>query len=119
MKLWNEGRMDAVLALLHPEIEWLEPPEQPDRAVVVGREQALGALMMWLSTWSKYGNEIRAMTVHGERVLVEMWQRMVGKESDVALEGKLFQVWTTADGLVTRVEMFFDREQAERVVTAP
>ena len=113
LEFWEEGRVDAVFSLAHPDIEWLEPPETPDRAVVRGREQALGALMMWLSTWASYENDLVGVTEHGDRVLVEFRQRMVGPGSGLPVESDLFQIWTIEDGLATRMAMFTKREDAE------
>jgi ketosteroid isomerase-like protein len=98
---------------MHPDLEWLEPPESPDRAVVRGREQALSALIMWLSTWSSYENDLIGITEHGEHVIVHFRQRMVGQTSGVAVEGDLFMVWTIRDGLATRMAMFQNRDEAE------
>ena len=97
---------------MHPEIEWLEPPESPDRSVVKGREAALSALMMWLSTWASYENELREVTEHGGRVIAGFRQRMVGSGSGIEVESDLFMVWTVADGLATRMEMYTSREEA-------
>jgi ketosteroid isomerase-like protein len=108
--MWEEGRVDAVLSLMHPELEWLEPPESPDRAVVRGREAALAAVMMWLSTWASYENEVVAITEHGERVVVEFRQRMVGAASGLQVAGELFMVWTVRDGLAVRMAMFTGRQ---------
>jgi ketosteroid isomerase-like protein len=112
LELWEEGRVDAALSLIHPDIEWLEPPETPDRAVVRGREAALSALMMWLSTWASYENEFRGLSEHGDNVIVEFRQRMVGPSSGVTVENDHFQVWTVKDGLATRMAMFSDRDEA-------
>jgi ketosteroid isomerase-like protein len=80
--------------------------------VVRGREAALSALMMWLSTWASYENEFRGLNEHGDNVIVEFHQRMVGPSSGLTVENDLFQVWTVKDGLVTRMAMFSDRGQA-------
>jgi ketosteroid isomerase-like protein len=98
---------------MHPDLEWLEPPETPDRAVVRGREAALSALMMWLSTWSSYENELRGISEHGDHVIVHFRQRMIGPSSGVRVEGDLFMVWTVRDGLATRMAMFQSRDEAE------
>jgi ketosteroid isomerase-like protein len=98
---------------MHPELEWLEPPEQPDRAVVRGRDAALAALILWLSNWASYENELRGITEHGEKVIVHFRQRMVGAGSGLEVGGDLFMVWTVRDGLATRMEMYLEREQAD------
>jgi ketosteroid isomerase-like protein len=97
---------------MHPDLEWLEPPESPDRHVVRGREQALSALIMWLSNWASYENELRGITEHGEKVIVHFRQRMVGSGSGVPVEGDLFMVWTIRDGRATRMAMFQSRDEA-------
>ena len=66
-----------------------------------------------VSTWASYENELRGITEHGDRVVVEFRQRMVGAGSGLTVEGDLFQVWTVKDGLATRMAMFTVREQAE------
>ena len=103
---------------MSPEIEWIEPPESPDRTSAHGREAAMGALMLWLSTWASYESELRGITAHGERVLVEFRQRMVGASSRLEVEGDLFMVWTIHDGLATRMAMYTDRSQAEADLAA-
>ena len=97
---------------MHPQLEWLEPPETPDRAVVTGREKALAALMLWLSTWASYENDVTAIAEHGDKVLVEFRHRMVGAGSGLEVQGDLFQVWTIRDGLATRMAMYTTPEQA-------
>ena len=113
LELWEEGRVDAVFSHMHPEVEWLEPPETPDRSVVRGREAAMSALMMWLSTWASYENDLVGITENGDKVLVEFRQRMVGPGSQIQVEGDLFQVWTVEDGMATRMAMYSVRDEAE------
>lgn len=112
LELWEEGRIDALFLLMHPQVEWLEPPEVPDRTIVTGREAAMGALMVWLSTWSSYENELRGVSEHGNQVIVEFHQRMTGAGSGLEVTSDLFMVWTVEDGLATRMAMFTKREEA-------
>src|SRR3954454_13104407 len=97
IEFWEEGRTDAVLLLMHPDLEWLEPPESPDRNVVTGREKALGALMMWVASWASHETKLRGITEHGERAIVDYRQRMVGLGSGLEVEGDLYMVWTVRD----------------------
>ena len=111
-ELWDEGRLEAVLSLCHPDMEWYEPPETPDRTVTSGRENALRALQTWMSTWSSYEYDVVEMRSHGDKVLVEVRQRMEGAASGLPISMELFQVWTVRDGLATSMEMYTDRTQA-------
>jgi ketosteroid isomerase-like protein len=98
---------------MHPDLEWSEPPESPDRNVVVGREKALGALMMWLSTWASHETELRSITEHGDKAIVDFRQRMVGAGSGLEVEGDLYMVWTVRDGVATRMAMFTNLAEAK------
>ena len=98
---------------MHPDLEWLEPPESPDRNVVTGREKALGALMMWLASWASHETELRGISEHGDKAIVDYRQRAVGAGSGLEVEGDLFMVWTVHDGIATRMAMFTSRAEAE------
>jgi ketosteroid isomerase-like protein len=110
--MWGEGRVDAVFALVHPDLEWLEPAETPDRTIAHGREAALAAVETWMATWSSYENELRETREVGDRVLLDFRQRMTGAGSNLPVESDLFQVWTVRDGLAVRMAMFTSREEA-------
>ena len=97
---------------MHPDLEWLEPPDSPDRTVVRGREAGLSAMILWLSTWASYENELRGIAKHGEQVIVHFKQRMTGPSSGVPVVGDLFMVWTVHDGVATRMAMFTSEAQA-------
>lgn len=103
---------------MHPDLIWLEPPESPDRTIAHGREAAVSTLMLWLSNWANYENELRGVTEHGDQALVHFRQRMVGPGSGVPVEGDLFMVWTVRDGLASRMAMFNSRDEATAELAA-
>jgi ketosteroid isomerase-like protein len=112
-ELFIDGRIEEAVALLDPDIDWLEPEEAPDRHVVKGVDNALAALDNWLSTWDGYELElVDVVEGPGDRVLQSMRQRASGAVSGVPFEGQLFQVWSLRDGVPYRSEMFFDRAKA-------
>lgn len=95
------------------DLEWLEPPEQPDRQVVTGREEALEAVTRWIATWASYAVELRELVDAGDRVLSVLRQRTEGAGSGLSVESDLFMVWVFRDGVPARMEMYFDRAQAD------
>jgi ketosteroid isomerase-like protein len=97
---------------MHPDLEWLEPPESPDRTVVRGREAGLSAMILWLSAWASYENDLRGITEYGDRAILHFRQRVTGKGSGVSVEGDLFMVWTVREGLATRMAMFTRESEA-------
>src|SRR4051794_41922622 len=56
-ELFVDGRIEEAASLLDPDIDWLEPEEQPDRHVVKGAEAARAALNGWLETGRGHGSE--------------------------------------------------------------
>jgi ketosteroid isomerase-like protein len=112
-ELFVDGRIEEAASLLDPDIDWLEPEEQPDRRVVKGSEAARGALMEWLEAWQGYEIDlVEAVDAPGDRVFQAVRQRATGAGSGVPFEGDLFQVWELRDGRPVRMEMFFDRAKA-------
>jgi ketosteroid isomerase-like protein len=112
-ELFVDGRVEEAKDLLDPDIDWLEPEEQPDRRVVKGADNALGALMDWLEAWQGYEIElIEMLDAPGDRVFQSIRQRATGAGSGVPFEGDLFQAWELRDGRPVRMEMFFDRAKA-------
>jgi ketosteroid isomerase-like protein len=111
--LFIDGRIEEAKNLLDPDIDWLEPEEQPDRQVVKGADAAITALYGWLSTWNGYEVElVEAREAPGDRVFQELRQRATGAASGAPFEGQLYQVWSLRDGTAYRMEMFFDRSKA-------
>src|SRR5205085_7553025 len=90
-QLFSDGRVEEAVELLDPDIDWLEPPEQPDRRIVHGREAALAALKAWLATWTDYELEVTDVLEGGDgTVLVCMRQRMRGGATGIAVASDLF-----------------------------
>src|SRR5687767_486365 len=44
---WNDGGVASIEDLLHPEVEWVDPPELPGGGVHVGREATMSFLREW------------------------------------------------------------------------
>jgi ketosteroid isomerase-like protein len=65
-----------------------------------------------MATWSSYEYEPVGISSHGDKVLVEIRQRMEGAASGLPVANHLFQVWTVRDGLATSMEMYTDRARA-------
>src|SRR6266550_1953204 len=54
VEAWRGGDMDAASAFWAQDIEWISPPDDPDRLDVRGVDVAGDALGKWLSTWDAY-----------------------------------------------------------------
>jgi ketosteroid isomerase-like protein len=112
-ELFIDGRVEEAKPLLDPDIDWLEPEEQPDRRVVKGADAALAALGEWLEAWDGYTIElVDEQEGPGDRVFVAMRHRASGAVTGLPFEGDLFQVWWLRDAVPYRSEMHFDRAKA-------
>ena len=111
--LFNEGRIDDGRDLLHPEIEWIEPPETIGRNIGTGPDAALSGLANWDDQFDSLRAETTELREEGDRVLHAMRQYVRARGSDFEIEAPLYMVWWFRDGKAARMEMYNTREQAE------
>ena len=111
--LWAEGRLAEVSNDMHPQIEWLEPPETIGRNVVTGPDAAIAALAHWVEQFDSLRAETIEIREEGDRVFHAMQQFARARGSTVDIEGELYMVWWFRDGLAVRMEMYNTREEAE------
>jgi ketosteroid isomerase-like protein len=116
VEAWREGDMDAASAFWDRDIEWISPPDDPDRLHVRGVDAAGDALGKWLSTWDAYRYELTELVDFGGDVLQAGRQAMDARGAEVSSE--LFFVWTFRDGRAVRMRMFYRRDQALRALGA-
>jgi uncharacterized protein len=114
---FDRGDLEATLEALDPQIEWKEPPEQPEGAVTRhGREGVREGLSDWLRTWRSYRVEPQEFIEAGDQVLVRIRQLGQGQSRGVEVESDLFQAWTLRAGKPVRMEMYFERSAAMEAV---
>ena len=110
--LWSEGRLDDIRASVAEDLEWLEPPEAPDRHIVKGRDEALQAMTNWIATWAEYEASLRDVVEYDDRALAVIRQT-AGTGGGLSVSGDLFMLWTIRDGVPVRMEMYLDRAAAD------
>ena len=111
-RLWNEQGVEAALAHVSPDLEWIEPEEAIGRESRRGVDDALENYESWTGSYEEYTGEIQDVKERGERVLVHFIQRGRPRGGSKAVEGSVFQLWTVRDGLAVRMQMFFDAGDA-------
>ncbi len=114
--LWGVGDLSRARELMHPDIEWNEPPETIGRNTVKGIEAALGALGNWTDQFDSLRVETLELREEGDRVLHGMQQYARARGSSVEIEGELYMVWWFREGRAARLEMYNRREQAEEAL---
>lgn len=101
---YNDHDVDAMLALAHPEIQWLSIVGDELRLEAEGRDALGKALRGYFESLPSSRSTIEAMMPSGRRVSVREraeWETPSGPRSQSALS-----VYEIADGLIRRVWYF-------------
>ena len=111
---WNRSDIDALVALLSPDVVWEENPEFPGlREVYRGR----GEVREWaediLEAWESSHAELEEMTqLSDDRVLTEAVIKGRGKGGGVPVELRFWLILWFVAGKIKRRQVFWVREEA-------
>jgi ketosteroid isomerase-like protein len=111
--IWREGRVEDALRGLPDDFEWVVP-DHPEGAVRHGPESVIEFFREWTEPWDDLNIDWELEPAGPEAVLAAIDMRGHGKASGVPAEMRFFQLWTFRDGLVVRMEMFHDLDDARR-----
>jgi ketosteroid isomerase-like protein len=103
---------DAVLALLHPDIEAVTSPQNPDQIVERGYDGFERFLRRWGAVWEEYEFEPQEFLEGEGFVLVLGRARARSRGSDVNIEQFVGHLWTMEEGRAKRLQVFHDRGEA-------
>jgi ketosteroid isomerase-like protein len=78
----------------------------------VGVEEINRWLAEWLESFDNWSIEIEETLDAGDLVVTIVRQRGKAKHGGPPVEQRLAQVWTFRDGLIARMNMYADREEA-------
>ena len=92
------------------------PAELDPRPIYRGHHGVREAWRDRLSAWAEVDFEVEELTAVDDRVVAVIRDRQVGRSSGVPIGSTHAAVWTLADGKVTRLQVFDDREQALEAV---
>ena len=104
--------LDEGWADVDPNIVW-NPVEEPQ---VQGSDAARASLARWESTWDEYEVIPEDFVDVGDRVVVTVRMRGRGRGSGIAVEARLYDVYTLRAGLIVRMDEFAERSEALEVV---
>ena len=102
--------MDAVLADMHPEIEWHQAQGLPHGGLYQGLDEVRRNVFDPLDRdwWQEFVVEPEEFLESGAQVVVLGRYRGVAKETGKALDVPFVHVWTFRDGLAVRFRQFLD-----------
>lgn len=118
----NSGAMADAVAMLHPQVEWIEAEHSPygwSGPPLVGVHAVIEAV------WSRLASDWVDLRVVPEEFLsagdrVAVIGRYVGRHaSGNALDAQVLHLWTLVDGLITRYQGFADTYALHEALTTP
>lgn len=112
IEAFNRRDFDPLIADTDPAVELSEWPEAPGAQTYRGPEGLRQAFEKWFESWEWMHLDIIELIDAGDHVLVGLDQRARGSGSGVEVEIKSHNVYSFRDGMVTRVQLFIDREPA-------
>ncbi|MEK6277842.1 MAG: nuclear transport factor 2 family protein [Actinomycetota bacterium] len=113
---WTRGDLDAVMAVLDPEVEVHTPPEMVNAGTYRGHDGYEHWMGQWMEAWAEFELEVRGAEPVGERhVVVDLHQRATGRGSGVEVEMQIAQLYEVRDGRAVRFHIYPTRERALEV----
>lgn len=110
---FNRGDMDAVVKILHPEVEVHASGDVGEAGTYHGRDGFLHWNRVWMDAWEEFSVELEEIEELDDRnVLVHVHQTGRGRGSGVEVSQRIVYLFTVRDGLAARVHLYADRDSA-------
>ncbi len=101
---YHPDRLDDLLALLHPEIEWATTETWVERDVWHGHAGVRAGLRRFLEEWEEFSNDdVEAFSESGDRFAVVTRMRARSRRTHVPTEMRTSGVFDVRDGLIVRI----------------
>ena len=109
---WGRGDIEWLIERSDPEIEIIQPPEVPDSKLYRGHAGVREAFEDWPTQWDEFRVELLDVIDVSDTQVISVSRHYL-KARDIDIQQEVTYLHTRArDGLATRVEMFFKREEA-------
>jgi uncharacterized protein len=110
---FNRGDLDAVVANVAPDAEYVTSGAIPGSVGVYRGREGLKRLFGWLrEEFDDVRVEVHDPIGAGDQVLISMISRGRGKQSRVEASWTTWQLWTVLDGEMVRGQGFTSQEDA-------
>jgi ketosteroid isomerase-like protein len=98
----------------HPDFVWDTTTFQGGmlRDTCVGVDETNAWLAEWLGSFEDWSLDIEEVFDAGDQVVAIVRQHGTAKHGGPEVEMRVAQVWTIRDGLLARMEMYADRDEA-------
>jgi ketosteroid isomerase-like protein len=110
---FQRGDVEAMRADCHPDVLIVQPPEVPDTKTYSGLAGVKEAIEDWPNEWDDFQFEVLELIDVSNTQLVSVTRhRGHGAMSGIEMDAIVAYVHTIRNGKLTRLDMFFSREQA-------
>jgi ketosteroid isomerase-like protein len=113
------GDTERALELADADIVSVRAAPIPDPQTYHGTDGVLRMLADWTTDFDEFEMEALEYVELGDRVLVDVIQRAIGKSSGARVDGRFWFVFTVASGRLTRMDVYLTREQAVEAASGP
>jgi ketosteroid isomerase-like protein len=114
---FSRGDIDAVLDLLHPDVEWIPPSDSTEPEPLRGREAVREYLAP--NIFEEQRGEPVEVIEEGNRLLVAARMRARARASGIELDQIVYHVYTIEEGLAVRFSAHIDRNEALAALREP
>ena len=111
--MWREGRPEEAVRALADDFEWIVS-NHPEGAVRHGPESVLEFVREWTEPWEWLEVEWQLQQGAPDRVLATIDMCGRGSGSGVPTEMRFCQLWTFRGDRATRMELYWDEDEARR-----
>jgi ketosteroid isomerase-like protein len=114
---WAEGNFRAGVELYDRHVLLVQGQELPESGAYLGLDGIRDYMAAFLEAWERVTIEAEEIFAAGDSVVAKVVQRAIGKESGVEpTEFEYFQVWSFRGGMVIRLDVIRDRDEALKAV---
>jgi ketosteroid isomerase-like protein len=117
---YRPDRLDDLLALLHPDIEWTSTETWVEHEVWYGHAGVRAGLTHFFSEWEDFSNdEVEAFSDGGDKFAVVTRMRGRSRGTHIPTEMRTSGVHEVRDGLIVRIVGHSDPADALAAVARP
>jgi ketosteroid isomerase-like protein len=110
---YNTGDYEAVIGMLHPDVDLLADHELLNSGSFTGHDGFMRWSAEWLEAWDDFRVDANAITTFGDHwVLVDSHQVARGAGSGIPVEMDVFWALEALDGKLSRMHLFASRDRA-------
>jgi ketosteroid isomerase-like protein len=118
LEAYHPDRLDDLLALLHPDIEWATTETWVEREVWYGHAGVRAGLQRFFSEWEDFSNdEVEAFSDSWDKFAVVTRMRGRSRRKHIPTEMRTSGVIEVRDGLIVRIVGHSDPADALAAVT--